>query len=127
MIKAVTSSAAFGAAAGMERATGDYMGMLATVMNALAMQSALEQKTFLSGDVCLPISAVCEPYICRRAMRHMERAGMLSLLRVQEIRFSPLTQQQRSGRRKWCDALLKAHVLMVYMILIRKRTRMHAV
>jgi len=62
------------AAKGMERATADYMGMLATVMNALAMQSALEG----IGVPCrvlsaLPISAVAEPYIRRRAVRHMEK------------------------------------------------------
>ena len=67
-----------GAAAGMERATGDYMGMLATVMNALAMQNALE---ILDAPVrvmsALPISAVCEPYIRRRAMRHMEKGRIV--------------------------------------------------
>lgn len=63
-----------GAAAGMERATGDYMGMLATVMNALAMQNALEQNNVpVRVMSALPISAVCEPYIRRRAIRHMEK------------------------------------------------------
>lgn len=63
-----------GSAQGMERTTADYMGMLATVMNALAMQSALETK----GLHCRVISAirmdeVCEPYIRRRAIRHLEK------------------------------------------------------
>lgn len=63
-----------GSAQGMERTTADYMGMLATVMNALAMQSALEAK----GLHCRVISAirmdeVCEPYIRRRAIRHLEK------------------------------------------------------
>ncbi|MFI0395264.1 UMP kinase [Paracoccus jiaweipingae] len=63
-----------GSAQGMERATADYMGMLATVMNALAMQSALEAK----GLHCRVISAirmdeVAEPYIRRRAIRHLEK------------------------------------------------------
>ena len=63
-----------GAAAGMERATGDYMGMLATVMNALAMQNALENIGVYTRVLsALPISAVCEPYIRRRAQRHMEK------------------------------------------------------
>ncbi|MEC7305802.1 MAG: UMP kinase [Pseudomonadota bacterium] len=63
-----------GAAAGMERATGDYMGMLATVMNALAMQNALEMLEMPTRVMsALPISAVCEPYIRRRAMRHLEK------------------------------------------------------
>ena len=63
-----------GAAAGMERATGDYMGMLATVMNALAMQNALEQIDVpVRIQSALTISAVCEPYIRRRAVRHLEK------------------------------------------------------
>ena len=63
-----------GAAAGMERATGDYMGMLATVMNALAMQNALETLDMPTRVMsALPISAVCEPYIRRRAMRHLQK------------------------------------------------------
>ena len=67
-----------GAAAGMERATGDYMGMLATVMNALAMQNALEKIDVpVRVMSALPISAVCEPYIRRRAMRHMEKGRVV--------------------------------------------------
>ncbi|MAK17265.1 MAG: UMP kinase [SAR116 cluster bacterium] len=67
-----------GAAAGMERATGDYMGMLATVMNALAMQNALEALDVPTRVLSvLPISAVCEPYIRRRAMRHLERGRVV--------------------------------------------------
>ena len=67
-----------GAAAGMERATGDYMGMLATVMNALAMQNALEALDVPTRVLsALPISAVCEPYIRRRAMRHLERGRVV--------------------------------------------------
>ena len=67
-----------GAAAGMERATGDYMGMLATVMNALAMQNALEDAgVFTRVLSALPISAVCEPYIRRRAKRHMEKGRVV--------------------------------------------------
>lgn len=67
-----------GAAAGMERATGDYMGMLATVMNALAMQNALEQLNVpVRVQSALNISAVCEPYIRRRAMRHLEKGRVV--------------------------------------------------
>ena len=67
-----------GAAAGMERATGDYMGMLATVMNALAMQNALEQIDVpVSIQSALTISAVCEPYIRRRATRHLEKGRVV--------------------------------------------------
>jgi uridylate kinase len=67
-----------GAAAGMERATGDYMGMLATVMNALAMQNALEQIAVpVRVQSALTISAVCEPYIRRRATRHLEKGRVV--------------------------------------------------
>ena len=67
-----------GAAAGMERATGDYMGMLATVMNALAMQNALEQiEVPVRVQSALTISAVCEPYIRRRATRHLEKGRVV--------------------------------------------------
>ena len=67
-----------GAAAGMERATGDYMGMLATVMNALAMQNALEQLDVpVRIQSALTISAVCEPYIRRRATRHLEKGRVV--------------------------------------------------
>tara|TARA_B100001059_G_scaffold165201_1_gene164797 strand:+ start:740 stop:1426 length:687 start_codon:yes stop_codon:yes gene_type:complete len=66
------------AAAGMERATGDYMGMLATVMNALAMQNALEQIDVpVRVQSALTISAVCEPYIRRRATRHLEKGRVV--------------------------------------------------
>ena len=63
-----------GAAGGMDRATGDYMGMLATVLNALALQDALEklgQHTRVQSAIT--ISEVAEPYIRRRAIRHLEK------------------------------------------------------
>jgi uridylate kinase len=67
-----------GAASGMERATADYMGMLATVMNALAMQNALEQLDVpVRVQSALTISAVCEPYIRRRATRHLEKGRVV--------------------------------------------------
>ena len=67
-----------GAAAGMERATGDYMGMRATVMNALAMQNAREQGVVpVRIQSALTISAVCEPYIRRRATRHLEKGRVV--------------------------------------------------
>jgi uridylate kinase len=63
-----------GAAAGMDRATGDYMGMLATVLNALALQDALEKVGAVTRvQSAITISEVAEPYIRRRAMRHLER------------------------------------------------------
>lgn len=63
-----------GAAKGMERATADYMGMLATVMNALGLQGALEAKGLQTRvQSAIPMSSICEPYIRRRAMRHLEK------------------------------------------------------
>jgi uridylate kinase len=66
------------AAKGIERATADYMGMLATVMNALAMQAALER----IGVPCrvqsaIPMASVCEPYVRRVAIRHMEKGRVV--------------------------------------------------
>jgi uridylate kinase len=67
-----------GAAAGMDRATGDYMGMLATVLNALALQDALEKEgCFTRVQSALTISEVAEPYIRRRAMRHLEKGRIV--------------------------------------------------
>ena len=67
-----------GAANGMERATADYMGMLAPVLNALALQSAIEragaQTRVLSA---IPMQSICEPYIRRRAVRHMEKGRIV--------------------------------------------------
>ena len=63
-----------GATQGMERAQADYMGMLATVMNALGMQSALEGLGIHSRVLsAIPMDTVCEPYIRRRAIRHLEK------------------------------------------------------
>jgi uridylate kinase len=63
-----------GSAQGMERTTADYMGMLATVMNALAMQSALEALGVFTRVIsAIPMDQVCEPYIRRRAVRHLEK------------------------------------------------------
>ncbi len=67
-----------GAAEGMDRATGDYMGMLATVMNALALQDALEKRAAATRvQSAITISEVAEPYIRRRAMRHLERGRLV--------------------------------------------------
>ena len=67
-----------GAAAGMDRATGDYMGMLATVLNALALQDALEKLGAVTRVMsAIEISEVAEPYIRRRAMRHLERGRIV--------------------------------------------------
>ena len=67
-----------GAAAGMDRATGDYMGMLATVLNALALQDALEKTGAVTRvQSAITISEVAEPYIRRRAMRHLEHGRIV--------------------------------------------------
>ncbi len=63
-----------GSAQGMERTTADYMGMLATVMNALGMQAALEDLGVFTRVIsAIPMDQVCEPYIRRRAVRHLEK------------------------------------------------------
>ncbi len=63
-----------GSAQGMERTTGDYMGMLATVMNALAMQGALESLGIHTRVIsAITMNEVAEPYIRRRAVRHLEK------------------------------------------------------
>lgn len=64
--------------AGIERSTADHMGMLATVMNALAMQSALERQGVVTRVMsAIPMTTVCEPYIRRRAVRHMEKGRVV--------------------------------------------------
>lgn len=66
------------AASGMDRVTGDHMGMLATVINALALQDALERIDVAARVTsAVPINAVCEPYIRRRAIRHLEKGRVV--------------------------------------------------
>ncbi len=66
------------AARGMDRAQADYMGMIATVMNALGMQNALEKLGVPTRVLsAIPMASVCEPYIRRRAMRHMEKGRVV--------------------------------------------------
>ncbi len=66
------------AARGMDRAQADYMGMIATVMNALGMQNALEKAGVPTRvQSAIPMASVCEPYIRRRAMRHMEKGRVV--------------------------------------------------
>jgi uridylate kinase len=67
-----------GAAHGMERSSADYMGMLATVINSLAMQNALEGVGLQTRiQSAIPMATVCEPYIRRRAIRHMEKGRVV--------------------------------------------------
>ncbi len=66
------------AARGMDRAQADYMGMIATVMNALGLQNALEKIGVATRvQSAIPMASVCEPYIRRRAMRHMEKGRVV--------------------------------------------------
>jgi uridylate kinase len=66
------------AARGMDRAQADYMGMIATVMNALGVQNALEKMGIATRvQSAIPMASVCEPYIRRRAMRHMEKGRVV--------------------------------------------------
>ena len=67
-----------GEASGLERVTGDYIGMLGTVMNALALQSTLEKHGVATRvQSAIPMDAVCEPFIRRRALRHMEKGRVV--------------------------------------------------
>ncbi len=66
------------AARGMDRATGDYMGMLATVLNAMTLQDALEKQDVATRvQSAITISEIAEPYIRRRAMRHLEKGRVV--------------------------------------------------
>jgi len=94
---------------GMERATADYMGMLATVMNALAMQNALEM-TGVETRVqsAIPMMSVCEPYIRRRAIRHMERGRIVIFAAgTGNPFFTTDTGAALRAAEMGCDALLK--------------------
>jgi uridylate kinase len=69
------------AASGMDRATGDYMGMLATVMNGLAIQDALEQHGCPTRVMsAIAMNEICEPYIRRRAVRHLEKGRVVVMV-----------------------------------------------
>src|SRR6204780_1362212 len=98
-----------GASMGMDRAQADYMGMLATVMNALAMQNALERKGIATRvQSAIPMASVCEPYIRRRAERHMEKGRVVIFGAGTGNPFftTDTAAALRSAELK-CDALLK--------------------
>jgi len=99
-----------GAAKGIDRATADYMGMLATVMNALAMQAALERSGLPSRvQSAIPMSSVCEPYIRRRAIRHMEKGrAVIFAAGTGNPFFTTDTAAALRAAEMNCDALLKA-------------------
>ena len=95
---------------GMDRATGDYMGMLATVMNSLAIQNAMEQTGVQTRvQSALPISAVCEPYIRRRAKRHMEKGRVVIFAAgTGNPYFTTDTAAALRASEMNCDAIIKA-------------------
>ncbi|MET0247983.1 MAG: UMP kinase [Sphingomonas sp.] len=98
-----------GAAQGFDRASADYMGMLATVMNALAMQNALE-KVGVDTRVqsAIPMASVCEPYIRRRAERHMEKGRVVLFAAGTGLPFftTDTTAALRAAEMN-CEALFK--------------------
>lgn len=99
-----------GAANGMERTTADYIGMLGTVMNALAMQSALEVLGVPARvQSAIPMSTVCEPYIRRRAMRHMEKGRVVIFAAGSgNPFFTTDTPAALRASEMNCDAIFKA-------------------
>lgn len=98
-----------GAAGGMERASADYIGMLATVMNALSMQSALERMGVPTRvQSAIPMSSVCEPYIRRRAIRHMEKGRVVIFAAgTGNPFFTTDTAAALRASEMGCDGLLK--------------------
>jgi uridylate kinase len=93
----------------MERATADYMGMLATVMNSLAMQNALERMGVQTRvQSAIPMASVCEPYIRRRAVRHMEKGRVVIFAAgTGNPFFTTDTAAALRASEMNCDALLK--------------------
>ena len=98
-----------GAATGMDRAQADYIGMLATVMNALAMQSALEKSGVPTRvQSAIAMAAISEPYIRRRAIRHMEKGRVVIFAAgTGNPFFTTDTAAALRAAEMGCDALLK--------------------
>ena len=99
-----------GVAAGIDRATADYMGMLATIMNAIAMQAALERLGLPTRvQSAIPITSVCEPYIRRRAIRHMEKGrAVIFAAGTGNPFFTTDTAAALRAAEMGCDAMFKA-------------------
>ena len=97
------------AAAGMERASADYMGMLATVINALALQNALEAAGVQTRvQSAIPMATVCEPYIRRRAERHLEKGRVVIFAAgTGNPFFTTDTAAALRAAEMGCNALLK--------------------
>jgi uridylate kinase len=94
---------------GIERASADYMGMLATVMNALALQGALEKiGVYTRVQSAIPMEAVCEPYIRRRALRHLEKGRVVIFAAgIGAPFFTTDTTGALRAAEMGCDALFK--------------------
>ena len=99
-----------GAAKGIDRATADYMGMLATVMNALALQAGLERAGVASRvQSAIAMNNVCEPYIRRRAIRHMEKGRVVIFAAgTGNPFFTTDTAAALRAAEMACNAMLKA-------------------
>src|SRR6202048_25246 len=99
-----------GSAVGMERASGDYIGMLATVINSLAVQNELEQRGVTTRvQSAISMQAICEPYIRRRAIRHMEKGRVVIFAAgTGNPFFTTDTAAALRASEMGCDALLKA-------------------
>ena len=98
-------------ARGMDRATADYMGMLATVINALALQDALEQQDVVTRVVtAIEMRAVAEPFIRRRAIRHLEKGRVVVFgAGTGNPYFSTDTAAALRAMEIKADVILKAH------------------
>jgi len=99
-----------GSAKGIDRSTADYMGMLATVMNALALQAGLERVGLASRvQSAIAMNNVCEPYIRRRAIRHMEKGRVVIFgAGTGNPFFTTDTAAALRAAEMSCNALLKA-------------------
>ncbi len=99
-----------GSAKGIDRSTADYMGMLATVMNALALQAGLERVGLASRvQSAIAMNNVCEPYIRRRAIRHMEKGRVVIFgAGTGNPFFTTDTAAALRAAEMACDAMLKA-------------------
>ena len=104
-----------GAADGMDRSSADYMGMLATVMNALAMQNGLERMGVPTRVLsAIPMSTVCEPYIRRRATRHMEKGRVVIFAAgTGNPFFTTDTAAALRAAEMSCDALMKLSLIHI--------------
>jgi uridylate kinase len=99
-----------GAAVGMERASADYMGMLATVINSLAMQNELEKRGVSTRvQSAISMQSVCEPYIRRRALRHLDKGRVVIFgAGTGNPFFTTDTAAALRASEMGCDTLLKA-------------------